>query len=70
MVAQRLRIALRDHAARVAVEHHHAVRDAKDVPEINRADVAMLVRDGYLASERPAVVALSAARPANPPPAE
>ena len=30
------------------VEYFLAVRDAKDVPEINRADVAMLVRDGYL----------------------
>jgi stage II sporulation protein D len=31
------------------VDYFLAVRDAKDVPEGNRADVAMLVRDGYLA---------------------
>jgi stage II sporulation protein D len=31
------------------VDYFLAVRDAKDVPEANRADVAMLVRDGYLA---------------------
>lgn len=30
------------------VDYFLAVRDAKDVPENNRADVAMLVRDGYL----------------------
>ena len=30
------------------VEYFLAIRDAKDVPAINRADVAMLVRDGYL----------------------
>lgn len=30
------------------VNYFLAVRDAKDVPENNRADVAMLVRDGYL----------------------
>ena len=30
------------------VEYFLAIRDAKDVPEMNRADVAMLVRDGYL----------------------
>ena len=30
------------------IDYFLAVRDAKDVPEINRADVAMLVRDGYL----------------------
>ncbi|MBC8030446.1 MAG: SpoIID/LytB domain-containing protein [Pyrinomonadaceae bacterium] len=31
------------------VDYFLAVRDAKDVPESNRSDVAMLVRDGYLA---------------------
>jgi stage II sporulation protein D len=30
------------------IDYFLAVRDAKDVPENNRADVAMLVRDGYL----------------------
>ncbi len=30
------------------IDYFLAVRDAKDVPEINRADMAMLVRDGYL----------------------
>lgn len=30
------------------VEYFLAIRDAADVPESNRADVAMLVRDGYL----------------------
>lgn len=30
------------------VDYFLAIRDAKDVPENNRADVAMLVRDGYL----------------------
>ena len=30
------------------IDYFLAVRDAKEVPEINRADVAMLVRDGYL----------------------
>lgn len=30
------------------VDYFLAIRDAKDVPEQNRADVAMLVRDGYL----------------------
>jgi len=30
------------------VDYFLAVRDARDVPEANRADVAMLVRDGYL----------------------
>ena len=30
------------------VDYFLAVRDAKDVPEANRSDVAMLVRDGYL----------------------
>jgi len=30
------------------VDYFLAIRDAKDVPQNNRADVAMLVRDGYL----------------------
>ena len=30
------------------IDYFLAVRDAKEVPEVNRADVAMLVRDGYL----------------------
>ncbi len=30
------------------IDYFLAVRDAKDVPERNRADVALLVRDGYL----------------------
>ena len=30
------------------VEYFLAVRDAGDIPAINRADVAMLIRDGYL----------------------
>jgi len=30
------------------VDYFLAVRDAKEVPEANRSDVAMLVRDGYL----------------------
>lgn len=31
------------------VEYFLAVRDASDIPAANRADVAMLIRDGYLA---------------------
>jgi stage II sporulation protein D len=30
------------------VEYYLAVRDAGDIPPVNRADVAMLIRDGYL----------------------
>ena len=30
------------------VEYFLAVRDANDIPAVNRADVAMLIRDGYL----------------------
>lgn len=30
------------------VEYYLAVRDANDIPPANRADVAMLIRDGYL----------------------
>ncbi len=31
------------------VEYFLAVRDASEIPAVNRADVAMLIRDGYLA---------------------
>ena len=31
------------------VEYFLAVRDANEIPAVNRADVAMLIRDGYLA---------------------
>ena len=30
------------------VEYFLAVRDANEIPPANRADVAMLIRDGYL----------------------